>query len=133
MGGLGRALLSNWWLKLLSLGLAYGLWALVTQAPPMDVEVSVPLELRNLAPDLQVAGGLTTRARLHLRGSESLLHELGSNNLELVVDLEGFGAGHHRFRLTAQNAEVPLGIEVVGVSPEEVWLELVPAGAASAP
>ena len=133
MGGLGRALLNNWWLKLLSLALAYALWSLVTQAPTIDGDISVPLELRNLAPDLQVAGGLSTRARLHLRGSESLLRELGSNDLGLVVDLQGFGAGRHRFQLTAKNVELPPGIEVVGVTPAEVWLELVPAEAASAP
>ncbi len=126
MGGLGRALLNNWWLKLVSLALAYGLWALVAQAPPMDVEVSLPLEVRNLAPDLQVAGELTTRARLHLRGSPNLLHELAWEELGVVVDLGGFAAGQHRVRLTAKNVKVPPGIEVVGVTPEEVWLELVP-------
>lgn len=126
MGSMARVLLDNWWLKLLSLGLAYALWLAVAQAPLVDIDVSVPLELRNLSPSLGVGGELATRVRVHLRAPESLLREVGTGQIGVVVDLEGFAAGNHEFPLTAANVEAPPGIDVVRIVPDRVRVVLIP-------
>jgi YbbR domain-containing protein len=126
MAWLRGALLNNWWLKLLSLGLAYALWLVVTQAPPVEIGVSVPLELRHLPSHLQVAGEIPTRVHVHLHGSESRLRLLPAEEIGVVVNLSGATPGSHNFRLRAEDVEVPAGIEVVRIIPEDVELELVP-------
>lgn len=125
MDWLRRLLLHNWWLKLLSLGLAYLLWLVVTQAPPVDIGMSVPLELRDLPPHLRVAGEIPPRVHVHLHGPENRLRVLVAEEIGVVVNLRGATAGNHRFRLEAENVEVPPGIEVVHIIPEAVQLELV--------
>ncbi len=121
MGWLRAALVNNWWLKLLSLGLALALWSSVHQAATVEIDVSVPLELRNVPAGMQVAAQTATRVTLGLRGPESLLSRMSYEELAVVADLEGFAVGHHRVDLSA---EVPPGVEVVRIIPSQVRLEL---------
>ena len=123
---MAKVLLRNWWLKLLALGLAYALWLAVAQAPQADIAVSVPLELRNLPPALRLEGEMATRVHLHLHGPESLLRLLPSEQVGVVLDLQGFTVGNHTIPLTPANVVAPSGIEVVRITPEEVRLELAP-------
>jgi len=123
---LRQVLLHNWWLKLASLGLAYVLWVVVTQAPPVEVGLTVPLELRNLSENLQVAGEIPTRVHLHVRGPEGQLRMLEPEEVGVAVDLAGATAGSHSYRLETANVELPPGVEVVRIIPNEVRLELVP-------
>lgn len=126
MEGFARALAGNWWLKLLALALAYALWLAVTQAPQAEVGVSVPLELRNLSPQLQATGTMMTRIHVLLRGPETILRTLPAGEVNVVLDLQGFSAGNHTIPLTPADVEAPSGIEVVRITPQEVRLELAP-------
>ena len=126
MKWLKRLLLDNWWLKLLSLLLAYGLWSVVTQAPPVEIRVSAPLELRFAPAGLEVRGELPARVRLHLRGPETRLRTLQPEEVAVFINLNTATAGHYRFVLDARNADVPPGVEVVSFVPGEVKLDLVP-------
>lgn len=126
MDWLKRLLLHNWWLKLLSLGLAYALWAIVTQTPPVEMRMSVPVELANLPPGLAVANQSPARVELQLRGSESQLRRLQPEDVGVVLDLSQTAAGNHVIALTPAHADVPPGIEVVRILPAEVRLEIVP-------
>lgn len=126
MGWLKRLLLHNWWLKLLSLALAYALWAIVTQAPPVEMRVSVPVEVAHVPAGLTVAEQTPARVELQLRGSESLLRRLDPEEVGVVLDLSQATAGNQEFRLAAGNVDVPPGIEVLRIVPAEVRLVLTP-------
>lgn len=126
MKRLRQLLLNNWWLKLLSLALAYGLWSVVTQAPPVEVRLSVPLEFRHVPDGLDIQGELPTRVRLHLRGSENRVRTLQPEEVAVFINLNTALPGHYRFTLDARNAEVPPGVEVLSLYPDEVELDLVP-------
>lgn len=119
-------LLHNWWLKLLSLALAFGLWWGVTQGPVVEMGMWGPLELRHVPEGMQVKGEFPSPVYLHLRGPERKLHALEPERLGVVVDLSGATVGKHLFQLNAQSVEVPPGIEVVRIVPAEVQLELAP-------
>jgi hypothetical protein len=127
MDWLRRLLLHNWWLKLLALGLAYALWALVipTESGPVEIGISVPLELANVPANLEVVGEIPTRIHLHLRGSEARLRRLLPEEVGIALDLRQATAGNHVFRLTAADVEAPPGVEVMRIVPEEVRLEFV--------
>jgi YbbR domain-containing protein len=125
VGWIRNLLLENWGLKLLSVVLAYALWMTLTQAPAVEIGLSVPLELRNLPVHLQVAGEIPARVHLHLHGPERILRRLEAEDVGVTVDLSRARVGNHRFELRKENVEVPAGIDVVRISPEEVSLELV--------
>lgn len=126
MDWLKQLLLRNWWLKLLSLALAYALWSIITQAPPVEIQVSALLELRQVPASLEVAGEIPPRVHLHLRGPENRLRALQPEEVGVVVNLNAAKPGHHVIQLTPAHAEVPPGIEVVRTIPDQVHLELVP-------
>lgn len=125
MDRLKRLLFHNWWLKLLSLALAYALWALVTQSPVVETHISAMLELRQMPPGLRVSGEVPTRVHLHLRGPEPRLRALQPEEVAVVINLQEAAAGNHRFTLDPSNVELPPGIEVVRILPQEVRFELV--------
>jgi len=133
MNLLKRIFVDDWWLKLLSLALAYALWAIVTQAPPVEIGMSVPLEFRNLPDDLVVAGEIPTHVHLRLRGPESRLRTLLPEEVGVAVDMSWATPGNHPLRLDVSQVELPPGVEVVRIVPEEVRLELAPVAAGAPP
>ncbi|MGH9776904.1 MAG: hypothetical protein ACRD5I_00685 [Candidatus Acidiferrales bacterium] len=133
MNLLKRIFVDDWWLKLLSLALAYALWAIVTQAPPVEIGMSVPLELRDLPRELQVEGEIPTRIHLHLRGPEGRMRRLEPEEVGVAVDMSWATPGRHTLRLDVSHVELPPGIEVVRIVPEEVRLELAPVAAGAPP
>ncbi|MFQ5777505.1 MAG: CdaR family protein [Terriglobia bacterium] len=126
MRWLRQLLLHNWWLKLLALALAYGLWWAVTQGPVVEMGMWGPLELRNVPAGIKVEGEFPAPVYLHLRGPERQLHALQPEKLGVVLDLSGATAGNQRFRLDVGSVEVPPGIEVLRIVPAEVQLTLSP-------
>lgn len=126
MDRLRRLLLHNWWLKLLSLGLAYALWLGVADAPTAELRVAVPLELRNLSAGLMLASEVPDRVQVTLSGSERLLQALPYEELVVGVNLAGFAAGHHVYRFSPKDVGVPAGITMVYVQPADVQLDLLP-------
>lgn len=128
MDQLKRFLFRNWWLKLLSLALAYALWSVVTQSPPVETRLAAMLELRQVPPRLRVAGDVPSRIHVHLRGPETRLRSLRPEEVAVVINLREAHPGNHRFALGPANVEVPPGIEVVRIIPSEIRLELVEPG-----
>lgn len=126
MDWLKQLLLRNWWLKLLSLGLACALWAVVTQAPPIEIEVTVPIELHQMPAALEVAQQIPAEVRLRLRGPESRLRALRPEEVGIVLDMSRAAPGNHVIALGPAQAQVPPGVKVVRIVPDVVTLELVP-------
>jgi YbbR domain-containing protein len=125
MSILRRYLLHNWWLKLLALLLALLLWSAVTGEPPTEVGYAVPLELRNVSANVEVAGDVPPTVRVWLRGSAPLVRRLVPADIVVAIDLLGRSPGEYVFQLKPSDIEVPYGTRVVRLSPSEVRLRLV--------
>lgn len=126
MPSLRKLVLDNWWLKLLSLGLAFALWLAVGNAPPVEVRIAVPVEIHNLPADLRLLSDLPTHVQVTLNASEPVLSQLSYDKLSVRVDLEGFAAGVHELRFQPDDIDVPPGVQVVRIKPIELRVELVP-------
>jgi len=63
-----RTFLHNFWLKVVSVLLAIGLWQVVAHDPPAEVEMKVPLEFRNLPDNLEIDSASFTEAQVRIRG-----------------------------------------------------------------
>lgn len=111
-------------LKLASLALAIGVWAYVRgEDRPVQI-FSVPLDLRNLPPNLMLAGGVDETVSVRVRAPESTLRTMGNETLLATVDLGGLGPGEQTVRVGPESVRVPSGVEVIRVSPEFLSLRL---------
>ena len=124
----------NWWLKLLSLAMAWFLWSFVTQGspggfslkgPPVETGMLAGLGVRNLPADLRVEGELPTPVYIQLSGPERLVEGLRSEEVIVMIDLTGATAGESVIVLESKHARVPPGVAVVGFVPDRVRLNLV--------
>lgn len=126
MKPLAQIVFHNWWLKLLSLGLAWLLWNGVTQGPMVETGRLVSFGVRNLPAELSIEGELPTPVYVQLRGPERLVRGLQPGAVAVTVDLAGAAAGEKEISLEARHVQAPLGIEVVAFTPATVRLTLAP-------
>ncbi len=132
MRWLGRLLLHNWHLKLLSLLISFLLWAVYTAEPMAEVGYLVPLEFHSVPPGLELAEDVPTQIHVRVRGRPAILHRLTPAELSIAIDLSGAAPGELLVRLAADHLELPPGVELTRISPAEVRLRLVRRSATSA-
>ncbi len=121
--GLRALVVRNGTLKLFSLAFACGLWLLVN-AGERDTEKTmlVPLELRNLPPQLVITGPPPDFVDLRVSGPRTLLGRLSSK--KITLDLAGVRPGPASFRIGADRLSLPRGVKILRVSPSQVNLEI---------
>jgi YbbR domain-containing protein len=117
-----RYVLHNLGLKLISLGLAVGLWLAVSRNPAAEVAVEVPIEFRNVPENLEISSPQIPPAQIRLRGPEILVNRLQRSDVHADIDLNGARSGVRTFDLTARQVRKPYGLEVVQVVPSQFQL-----------
>jgi hypothetical protein len=115
-------LLQNFGLKVLSIGLAALLWGLVAGQREAERSLRVPLEYRNIPPDLEMLGEPASLVDVRVRGSSGVLGELRGADLVAVLDLRSARPGRRLFHLLAGDISVPIGVEVLQVTPTTLSL-----------
>jgi len=131
-----NAWLSNIWLKVLAVFLAFTLWFVVS-APRRENVIerayAVPLTLVGMPRDLIITTAVPDTVSVRLRGRTSELRSLASANLEVPLDLKTIVPGTITITIRPQAVNVPPGIEVVSLDPgnvkfrvEEVRQKIVP-------
>jgi YbbR domain-containing protein len=121
-GWLKRVVFDNFLLKLVSLLLAIGLWLAVASAPPVEVELRVPIEFRNLPQNLEIDSASFTEAQVRVRGPERIIHGISAGSVRAEVDLTNMQPGERTFDLTARNIHVPDEVGVEQIIPGQFHL-----------
>jgi YbbR domain-containing protein len=116
-----RVFVQNFWLKLVSLLLAIGLWVLVSRSPVVEVVMKVPIEFRRVPENLEIDSASFTEAQIRIRGPERLVNRLRAADVSAHVDLAAVKPGTRTFDLTS-NVSLPYGLDVVQVNPTEFQL-----------
>jgi diadenylate cyclase len=119
---LHRNVLHNFGLKLISLGLAVGLWLAVARDPMAEVPVDVPIEFHNIPENLEISAEHIPQAQIRVRGPERIIHRLQPSDVHVEIDLSHTAAGERTFDLTARNIREPHDLEVVQVIPGQLHL-----------
>ena len=117
-----RAVLHNLGLKLTALALAVGLWLAVTRDPVAEVALEIPVEVRNIPPDLEISSEIVPKAQIRLRGPERVIHQLQSSDVYADIEFSGIRPGERTFDLTAQQIHQPAGLEIVQIVPSQFHL-----------
>src|SRR5271169_4473421 len=114
-----RHVLHNLGLKLISLGLAVGLWLAVSRDPVAEVAVDVAIEFHNIPQNLEISSENIPKAQIRLRGPERAVHRLQPSDVYAEIELSGLKPGERTFDLTAQQIHQPSELEVVQVVPSQ--------------
>jgi YbbR domain-containing protein len=120
---LRRYVTNNLALKLISLGLAVGLWLAVARDPVDEIPIEVPIEFHNVPANLEISTETIPRAQIRLRGPERIVHRLQSSDVHVEMDLAHVHApGERTFDLTDQQVEKPHDLAVVQIVPSQFQL-----------
>jgi YbbR domain-containing protein len=118
-----RWVLHNFWLKILSLLIATGLWlAISPDQEPAEIAVRVPIEFRHVPPGLGISSTTIPEAQIRVRGPERLIRTLRSTDVHAELELLDAKAGDRTFDLTAQQIRHQRELDVVQVVPGQVHL-----------
>jgi YbbR domain-containing protein len=109
--------------KILSLVLAFLLWALVVGEQKVDVIMTAPLEMQ-VPEHLALVTDLPESLEIHLRGPRTLVTTLNRRDVVPSILPGRLTEGENIIQLWRDSVKVPRGIEVMGVSPGRVRLVL---------
>jgi hypothetical protein len=117
----------NLGLKILSVGLAVFLWAVVLGEQKVDVTVSEPLEL-DIPSNMYLVNNPVDAVEVRLRGPKTLVTSLSAREVSIVQLPATFVEGENVVPIREDMIRVPRGVEVVGVNPQRVRVVLEAAG-----
>ncbi len=126
-GGLFRALISNWHMKLASLAAAMLLWFMIVGPQRSVGQFNAPIQYTNLPTGVEITGKWVDRVDVRIRGSESSLAKLNPESVRALVDLNDVLPGVNFFRISAKDLRVPPGFKVVDIEPSDLHLSIVAA------
>jgi len=108
--------------KVVSLGLAVGLWWAISRDPSAAVGITVPIEFHNIPSKLEISSLDIPEAQVRVRGPERLIHNLRPQEVHVEVDLTDAKPGERTYDLTSQQVRQPHELEVVQIVPSQVRL-----------
>ncbi len=119
-------LLEHFGWKLLSLGIAVVIWALVASEPELTTLATVRLEYKNLPDDLEISSATVDTVRLELRGPSGELRDLGESgglHPAVILDMSAVQPGQRTFTIDGGNVKLSRGVRLVRTIPAEVRFE----------
>ena len=122
-GFLRRWVLHNFWLKILSLLIATGLWLAISPDQELaEVAVRVPIEFQHVPAHLEISSVTIPEAQIRVRGPERLIRGLRSTDIHAELELGDAMPGERTFDLTARQIRHDRELHVVQVVPGQVHL-----------
>ena len=120
-------------LKLMAIALAALLWLIVAGDHLVERSLRVPLEYRNIPPELELVGDPPTEVDVRLRGSSALLGRLEPRDIVAVLDLASARPGSRMFHLRSDEVRAPYGVEVAQVIPGTLAVDVEKSGHRTVP
>ena len=120
-------------LKLMAVALAMMLWLIVAGDHLVERSLRVPLEYRNIPPELELVGDPPTEVDVRLRGSSALLGRLEPRDIVAVLDLASARPGSRMFHVRSGEVRAPYGVEVAQVIPNTLAVDLEKSGRRTVP
>ena len=116
--------LHNWFLKVFSLLIATMLWMTIASPTSAEIGLEVPLEYRNIPPQMEITGDTTNTVQVRVRGSVNVIKGVSPKEVSATIDLGAMKVGEKIIPLTPQNVQAPFDTEVIRVSPSSVRFNL---------
>jgi len=124
---LGDLMFENFGWKVLSLGAAVVIWALVASEPEVTTFTTVRPEYVHMPEDLEIGAEPVSVVQLELQGPSGELRGVGDGlRAAVVIDVGGVGPGLHTFTIGERNLRVARRVRLVRANPPEVSLNFEP-------
>ncbi len=114
----------DWFLRLISLGVAIILWNFVGGEDIVNKNVMVPVEVINLPRDLVISNQFKKEIEVSVSGPRSLVLDMGNRAISRQIDLAKATPGTMVFENTNDVINVPRGVKVSRIQPKSVILSL---------
>lgn len=111
--------------KALSLLLAIALWLFVTAGTEGEVALTVPVQFRNIPPQLSPGSKVPPAVELKIAGPRILLWQLARERLAVTLDLQGVGEGSVAFTSLERTVRLRSGLRIIRIQPSAIELRLV--------
>lgn len=112
-------------LKALALILALLLWLLATTGAEGDLEIMVPVRLRNLSPRFLVGNKAPSVVNFRITGPKMLLWRLNRESRAIVLDLQGVGEGSVAYANLENYVHLQRGLRITRVYPATIELKIM--------
>lgn len=119
-------------LQLAALGLSVLLWMTIS-GQQVERNVLVQLQFRNMPVALELVGDPPRTVDVRVSGAAGLIGALAGDQIVATIDLTDARSGVRVFPLTTEQISVPLGVEVKGVQPATISLNLERGSSAQMP
>ena len=108
--------------KVLSIVIAFGIWAAVQSEPELSTLAPARLEYRNLPEDLEIASAQpSSEVSLELRGPSGELRGIGDGVRPVVIfDMSGVAPGERTFPVSDSDVHIGRRVRLVRAIPSEV-------------
>ena len=117
-----------------ALGLSTVLWLALVYSPDTVLRsFDLPIAVRNLPSDWTIRQPLPPTVRVDLTGAEQRLRNLDAESLTVALDLSQPARGARTITLGAANLALPPGIDVRGMEPAALSLDLQQTRVVSVP
>jgi YbbR domain-containing protein len=117
-----RHIFHNLGLKVISLGIATGLWLAVSSEPPSEAAFNVAIVFQNTPEDIEISSENIPSAQVRVRGPEQLVRQLQASEVHEEIDLTGMKPGERTFDLNKSQVSLPDKLEVVQIVPSQIHL-----------
>jgi YbbR domain-containing protein len=120
-------------LKATALVLSALLWLTVAGDHFVERSMRVPLEFRNIPPEIEIIGDPPETVDVRLRGSSALLARIEPREIVAVLNLGTARPGSRLFHLRIDEVRAPYGVEVAQVIPGTLAIDLEKSGRRTVP
>jgi YbbR domain-containing protein len=118
-----RLLTENPGWKILALGISALLWYTFVGETELSASLPAAVQFRNVPPDLEVSSDIFDRVFLRLKGPATRLNAGSLREITVVLDLgQVHGPGERSYTLSAENLQLPAGVEVSRIVPSQLRL-----------
>jgi len=120
----------NWKSKLIALTMVFFAWLFLASPQEVKISVNAPVRYVNLPSELTLSEESAKTVRLTVSGRRHSVRTLKEEDVRVQVGLGKLWAGVHLIKLSARNVDLPLGVTVDRVTPQDIRIVLtaVPEG-----
>lgn len=118
--------LDNYPIKIVSLAFAIILWFYVNSRGGTEMDIAVPLELKNVPARLVVVGDIMDEVTVRVKGRDRILQTLATQPIRAALDLTDAREGDQVFFMDPSAIAVPANIQITRINPQRILVHLEP-------
>lgn len=116
-----KRLFRDFWWKILSLLIAFGLWFSLIGDQERATTIAVPVEMKGIPPELEISSDAPDRVTLEVQGPASKVRDLSESRVSVILDLsEVTRPGQRTFTIDPSNVFLPTGVRLNRAIPGQV-------------